>query len=90
MKKQKLCACGFPQSSPVRHEHDRPAGFDPHLPIPISLTAGQWQEIYYALDSKMMAIKTGLMGPQLMRGENRKWISELADIMVEIESVVEV
>ncbi len=22
-KKKKMCACGFPQSSPVPHEHDR-------------------------------------------------------------------
>ena len=34
--KKKLCSCGFPQSSPIPHEHDRK-------------TADEWVcELYYA------------------------------------------
>lgn len=54
----------------------------------IALTKKQWSEIYYALDSKIAQLKIGYYGHR--KQCDKKWIGELADIMDEIETKVEV
>jgi hypothetical protein len=57
--------------------------------LSIPLTLRQWVEIYYSLDSKIAGIKSGSYGPDI-KGDTKKWVNELADIMDEIEINVEV
>ncbi len=47
-------------------------------------------EIYYALESKAMAIKAGQMGPEERRGEDKRWIRSLKEIMAKISNEVDV
>lgn len=56
----------------------------------ISLTKEQWIEIYYALDTKANLIKDGFYGPQQKRGDNKRFIEDLREIMTRISDKVEV
>ena len=53
-------------------------------------TAEQWGEIYYALETKAKMIKAGGYGPEEKRGENKRWIEELNEIMTRISDDVDV
>lgn len=46
----------------------------------ISLTAEDWAEIYYALETKSWALKQGHYDPEDMPGEDARWIAHLAAI----------
>lgn len=53
-------------------------------------TADQWVEIYYAIEDKARRIKAGEYGPEEKRGDNKRWIEDLQEIMHRIASEVEV
>lgn len=53
-------------------------------------TEEQWGEIYYALETKAKMIKNGGYGPEEKRGENKRWIEDLTEIMDRISSEVDV
>jgi hypothetical protein len=50
----------------------------------ILLTADDWQEIYYALETKRIGIKEGKFGPEDEPGHNKKWIAQLESIEAKI------
>ena len=56
----------------------------------ISLTKEQWAEIYYALDTKAHLIKDGFFGPEEKRGQNKRWIEDMKEIMTTISNKVDV
>lgn len=56
----------------------------------VPLTHDEWIEVYYALESKVMAIKAGHMGPEEKRGDNKAWIEALEDIKTKISDRVSV
>ena len=43
----------------------------------ISLTREDWSEIYYALESKALALKHGKFGAEDFSGQDSEWISHL-------------
>ncbi len=51
----------------------------------VDLTDDQWQEVYYALGDKVEMIKKGHYGPEDRKGENRRWMRDIREIMEEIE-----
>ena len=53
-------------------------------------TEKQWGEIYYALETKAKMIKDGQYGPEEKRGENKRWIEDLNEIMDRISGEVDV
>jgi hypothetical protein len=53
-------------------------------------TDEEWAEIYYALEGKAKLIKDGFYGPEEKRGENKRWIEQLNEIMVRISDEVDV
>ena len=56
----------------------------------IDLSNDDWSEIYYALEDKAKAIKDGVYGPEEKRGDNKRWIENLNEIMETISSKVDV
>jgi hypothetical protein len=54
------------------------------MPAPLTLTAEDWSEIYYALDTKAHAIDEGRYTPEGRPGENAEWASHLRSIMERI------
>lgn len=53
-------------------------------------TEEQWGEIYYALESKVKGIKDGAFGPEEKRGDNKRWIEDLTEMMERISDEVDV
>ena len=51
----------------------------------LSFTYEDWVEIHCALNSKASAIKSGLYGPEIKQGENRRWLKDLRRIQGVIE-----
>jgi hypothetical protein len=43
----------------------------------ISLTAEDWAEIYYALESKSRALREGRYAPEDAPGADRRWVAHL-------------
>lgn len=58
--------------------------------IAMDLPRKDWEEIYYALESKVKAIQAGTYGPEDQPGQDRKWIAHMKSIMKKIERQVEV
>lgn len=50
----------------------------------------EWTEIYYALGTKVKLIKDGYFGPEEKRGENKRWIGDLNEMMGRISEEVDV
>ncbi len=53
-------------------------------------TTTQLEEIYYALETKVKMIKNGDYGPEDKRGEDKRWIEDLEEIMGRISGEVDV
>lgn len=53
-------------------------------------TYDELAEIYYALEDKARRIKAGEYGPEEKRGEDKRWIGQLKEIMARISDEVEV
>lgn len=53
-------------------------------------TDEQLGEIYYALETKVDLIKKGYFGPEEKRGENKRWIEDLEEMMAVISDEVDV
>ena len=51
---------------------------------PVTLSREDWAEIYYALDSKRIAVVNGEYGSEIEAGENRRWTAHLDDIIERI------
>ena len=43
----------------------------------ISLTRQDWSEIYYALETKSLALKQGAYGPEDEPGKDAEWIAHI-------------
>jgi hypothetical protein len=52
--------------------------------IRVKLTKADWQEIYYALQTKAIAIASGLYGSEDKLGQDQRWIRDLRRIMSKI------
>ena len=50
----------------------------------ISLTREDWSEIYYALDTKSLAVRQGKYGLEDKPGDDAKWIAHLEAIKQKI------
>ena len=50
----------------------------------ISLTREDWSEIYYALESKSLALQQGKYGPEDEPGQDTEWIAHLDAIREKI------
>jgi len=48
---------------------------------PVTLTEHDWEEIYYALDTKFRAIHRGKYGDEDEPGDHRNWADHLERIM---------
>jgi hypothetical protein len=46
----------------------------------ISLTREDWSEIFYALESKALAVRRGRYGSEDASGEDFKWIAHLDEL----------
>ena len=53
-------------------------------------TEEQWGEIYYALESKVQGIKAGAFGPEEKRGDNKRWVEDLEEMMTRISDDLDV
>lgn len=53
--------------------------------IKIEFRRKDWEEIFYALGSKVKLIELGYYGPETREGENEDWIEHLNQIMAVIE-----
>ena len=51
---------------------------------PVTLSREDWAEIYYALDSKRLAVKNGEYGPEIEAGETNRWTAHLDGIIEKI------
>ena len=56
----------------------------------IDLIDDDWVEIYYALMDKAKRIREGGMGPQMKRGDNKRWAEHLEEIAARISNEVTV
>jgi hypothetical protein len=54
------------------------------------LDRSDWQEIYYALESKAKAVEEGHYGPEEEEGADEDWVEHIHSIMEEIARVVDV
>ena len=50
----------------------------------INMTPEDWAEIYYALDTKSLALRQGMYDPETEPGETAKWIAHLERIKKKI------
>jgi hypothetical protein len=50
----------------------------------ISLTQEDWAEIYYALDTKSLALRRGDYAPEDEPGEDARWVAHLEAIKEKI------
>lgn len=55
-----------------------------HTPGPLKLTSSDASEIYYAVCSKIAAIKRGAYNPEDEAGQNKDWINHLRKIQNKI------
>ncbi|MGH7814360.1 MAG: hypothetical protein ACREQI_10215 [Candidatus Binataceae bacterium] len=46
----------------------------------IDLTREDWTEIYYALETKSLALRQGNMGPEDRPGQDAEWIAQIEEI----------
>ena len=46
----------------------------------INLTREDWCEIYYALETKVSALRRGVYGSEETPGEDKRWVSQLQRI----------
>lgn len=53
-------------------------------------TQTQLEEIFYALETKVDLIKKGYFGPEDKRGDDKRWIEDLEEIMTLISDEVDV
>jgi pyruvate-formate lyase-activating enzyme len=53
--------------------------------IKIEFRRKDWEEIFYALESKAKMIELGYYGPETREGENEDWIEHLTQILAVIE-----
>jgi hypothetical protein len=56
----------------------------------IPMSTGDWEEIYYALESKEKAIKEGFYGKEDHPGQDKEWRAHLKAIMAKIARKVTV
>lgn len=59
-------------------------------PITMSLPREDWEEMYYALESKIKAVQAGDYAPEDDPGDDQKWIAHMKRIMKRIERSVDV
>ena len=50
----------------------------------IMLTQSDWQEIFYALETKKQSLQTGAYGPEDAPGQDAEWIGHLQSIQEKI------
>jgi hypothetical protein len=58
--------------------------------ITVTMAQADWEEAYYALETKVKGIEAGNYGPEDNPGDDEKWIRHLKAIMRKIEKQVEV
>jgi len=52
----------------------------------ISLTREDWAEIYYALETKSLALRQGKYAPEDKRGQDAEWIAHIETVKQTIGS----
>jgi hypothetical protein len=57
----------------------------PQDELSIAFKKSDWEEIYYALESKVNAIERGYYGPEENPGEDEDWIEHIRELMAVIE-----
>ncbi len=50
----------------------------------ISLTREDWSEIYYALETKSLALRQGKYGPEDEPGQDAEWINHIEAVIEKI------
>lgn len=58
--------------------------------ITVPLSRRDWEEIFYALETKAKLVKDGYYGPEDKPGEDGEWISHMKAIMRKIDKRVSV
>ena len=54
----------------------------------VTLSRDMWEEVREAVLLKMAKIKAGEFGPEINRGEDRRWLADLRTIADTIEEVL--
>jgi hypothetical protein len=58
--------------------------------VTIPLPREDWEEMYYALESKIKSIQAGDYGKEDEPGQDRKWIAHMKAIMKKLEKHLDV